>query len=249
MSKRKSVTRKSQNPVSKKNKETDQNKNSIKNKEILNSIEPKTLGQQIYLEAIEKHPIVICDGPAGCGKTFISFGCALKAFLDEEVTRIIIVRPTIPSSDEPELGFLPGTLNEKMEPFLAPILKDSAPLLVKPNRLRGPDMFDSMSLISRFNIEVVPLHLMRGRSFHQSFIILDEAQNCTMADFKMFLTRIGRRSKVVIEGDATQKDRRDGALPELMGKLKGLDSVSLVKMTKDDILRNPIIAELIDRLN
>ena len=103
-------------------------------------------------------------------------------------------------------------------------------------------------MLSRFDIEIVPLHLMRGRSFHNSFVILDEAQNCKMEDFKMFLTRIGRKSKVIIEGDATQKDRTGGALPELMTRLHGLPMVETVNLTSEDIIRNPMISDIIERL-
>jgi phosphate starvation-inducible PhoH-like protein len=227
---------------------------------ILHPIEPKTVGQEIYLRAIKEKPVVICDGPAGTGKTFISFGCALRAYVeDSDILRIVIVRPTITAGDEPGLGFLPGNLHDKMAPFMAPILRDSAPLLVRkiprsPSDNRFIEKFGNSnsdyvsSILSRFDIEIVPLHLMRGRSFHNSFVILDEAQNCKMEDFKLFLTRIGRKSRVVIEGDATQKDRVNGALPELMKRLDGLGVVETVKLTGEDIIRNPMISDIIDRL-
>lgn len=255
MVRRKNV-RKSQNPVSKKRKEEDKPESSTPKKSILNPIQAKTPGQQIYLDAIQNTPIIVCDGPAGCGKTFISFACALEAYLSQEVERIIIVRPTFTSSDEPELGFLPGSLDDKMAPFVAPLLRDSAPLLIR-SRTGGDQRFverfgngkDNSNLLSQFNIEVVPLHLMRGRTFNSAFVILDEAQNCSMPDFKLFLTRIGKKSRVVIEGDSTQKDRENGDLPLLMRKLYGLDYVAVVKLDSDDIIRNPLIAGLIDRLD
>lgn len=227
---------------------------------ILHPLEPRTAGQEIYLNAIREKPVVICDGPAGTGKTFISFGCALRSYVeDPNILRIVIVRPTIIAGDEQQLGFLPGSLNDKMAPFMAPILRDSAPLLIKktqrtPADSRFIERFGNSNtdyvntILSRFDIEIVPLHLMRGRSFHNSFVILDEAQNCKMEDFKLFLTRIGRKSRVVIEGDATQKDRVSGALPELMTRLNGLSMVETVSLTSEDIIRNAMISDILERL-
>jgi len=227
---------------------------------ILHPLTPRTAGQKIYLDTIGSKPVTICEGPAGTGKTFISFGSALKAYLDDKcaINRIIIARPTLPAGDEPELGFLPGTLNEKMEPFMAPILRDSVPLLIKkpPRTVLGREygsqdsrgQQDMSAMLLRFNIEIVPLHLMRGRTFHNAFVILDEAQNCSMEDFKLFITRVGKESKIVIEGDASQKDRKNGALPKFMAKLQGLDCVGLVKLTQEDIIRNPIISKILEKL-
>lgn len=227
---------------------------------LLHPIKPQTAGQDIYLSTIEDKIVTICNGLAGTGKTFISFGSALKHYCSTSspINRIIIVRPTFPAGDEPELGYLPGSLNEKMEPFLAPILRDSAPLLIKKlphtqiglphGQQNGNGSHDISALILKFNMEIVPLHLMRGRTFHKSFVILDEAQNCSMSDFKLFLTRIGKDSKVVIEGDASQTDRASGALEELMKRLKGVDPVGLVRLTAEDIVRNHIIADILERL-
>ena len=227
---------------------------------ILHDISPQTNGQQRLLDAIKESVVVICDGPAGTGKTFISFGSALKLYLDDpSIQRIVIVRPTIGAGDEPRLGFLPGTLNDKMAPFLAPILKDSAPLLLKAKtRTSSEESFitrfgnnrsQTDVLLSQFDIETVPLHLMRGRTFNNTFVILDEAQNCSMSDFKLFLTRIGKRSRVVIEGDSTQRDRSDGALPELMSRLENLSCVSTVKLDYTDIVRNKIISDILKCLD
>jgi len=227
---------------------------------ILHAIAPKTDGQQRLLDAINSTPIVICDGLAGTGKTFISFGSALRYYIDDSsIQRIVIVRPTIGAGDEPRLGFLPGTLNDKMAPFLAPILRDSAPLLLKARSRSdsdesfitrfGNNRSQTDILLGQFDIETVPLHLMRGRTFNNAFVILDEAQNCCMSDFKLFLTRIGKKSRVVIEGDATQKDRFDGALPELMSKLEGLDCVATIKLDHSDIVRNKMISDILKCLD
>lgn len=244
----------------KKNNETETKPtSSSENKTVLQPLEPKSVGQEIFLREVQSKPIVICDGPAGTGKTLISFGSALRAYLsDSEMQRIIIVRPTFTSSDEPELGFLPGTLDDKMAPFVAPLLRDSAPLLLKkPSRNAQDQRFidrfgtgkdSTTELLSKFDIEIIPLHLMRGRTFNYSFVILDEAQNCSMADFKLFLTRLGKKCRAIIEGDSTQKDRPDGALPALMKKLQGLPYVGLVKLGSEDIIRNSYIAEILEKL-
>jgi len=232
----------------------------LKPKTMLHPLEAKTAGQQLFLDAIKSKPVTICDGPAGTGKTFISFGCALREYVkNPDISRIVVVRPTITAGDEPGLGFLPGSLDDKMAPFLAPILRDSAPLLIRKiprsssderfiNRF-GNERSETDKILSSFDIEIVPLHLMRGRTFHNAFVILDEAQNCTMADFKLFLTRIGKKSQVVIEGDASQCDRPEGSLVNLMQKLQGLDSVANVRLTGEDIIRNPIIYGILKRLN
>jgi len=235
-------------------------KDKPRDNSLLNPLAPRTAGQKLFLDSIHSKTVTICNGPAGTGKTFISFGSALHYYVgNSPIDRIIIVRPTFKAGDEPELGYLPGGINDKMEPFMAPILRDNAQLLIKkmPHTAIGrpygsPEAsgaHDITAILLKFNIEIVPLHLMRGRTFHKAFVILDEAQNCNMKDFKLFLTRIGEHSKVVIEGDATQADRADGALPELMAKLVGISSVGLVKMDGTDIVRNPIIADIIDKLS
>lgn len=231
-------------------------KNSNNTKSILNPISPKTPGQEAFIDAINQKEIVICDGPAGSGKTFISFGLALQYYFnDKNIRRIIIVRPTISSGDDDDLGYLPGSLNEKMSPFLAPIIKDSAPLLIKPEAFRtnlnfgdrgSPDPLSA--LLTKIDIEVVPLAYMRGRNFYNSFVILDEAQNCTLKDFKLFLTRIGKNSKVVIEGDSTQSDIHDSGLKELQSRMYDIDAIAIVKLETQDIIRNPLIVKILERL-
>jgi phosphate starvation-inducible protein PhoH and related proteins len=208
---------------------------------LFTPIKPKTEGQSLLLRAIEKSGITICDGPAGTGKTFISFASALRYLVtDITINKIVIVRPTYTSGREPSIGYLPGTLDEKMGPFMAPIMKDSAPLLIRHS--------DVESVISKLDIEVVPLQFMRGRTFHNSFIILDEAQNCNMDDFRMFLTRIGRYSRVVIEGDASQADRSDSALRRVMNELEGLSFVSNIYLQNKDVIRSPMVRKILERL-
>lgn len=219
---------------------------------ILQRLSAKTEGQEIYLESITDNTITICDGPAGSGKSFLAFGMALKYYLgDSNISKIVIVRPTFPSSSEPELGFLPGTLSEKMGPFLAPLLKDSANKLIKKPKIvdslnNGVSMIDVV--LSRFNIEIVPLQFMRGRSFSNSFIVVDEVQNINLADFKLLLTRIGENCKVVMQGDSTQKDRNDGALRVVMDKLEGMNSVGIVNLYEEDIVRSELVKEVLRRL-
>lgn len=228
-----------------------------KRQPILNKIEPQTEGQQQLLTAILSNEITICDGPAGTGKTLMAFYCALEFYLAHPIQRkIVIVRPTIPAGDDNDLGFLPGSLNDKMGPFIAPFIRDAAPIILNNENFRSnlnhldrgaPDPMTS--LLSRFDIEIVPLQFMRGRTFHNSFVILDEAQNCTLNEFKLFLSRIGQDSKVVVEGDSTQADRDDGALYDLQERMRGAPGVAIVQLSAVDIMRNPLIAELLRRLN
>lgn len=242
------MSRKSVNkPISKK-------QSPIKN--IINPITPRTPGQARFLEAVNSHEITICNGPAGTGKTLISFGSALKAYIQGECDRIIIVRPTIHSGDDNELGYLPGDINDKMAPFIAPFAKDAVPLLLKQDNFRtnlnhsdrgAPD--PTTALLRRFDIEIIPLAYIRGRTFNNSFCILDEAQNCTLNDFKLFLTRIGQNSRVIIEGDSTQSDIDDSGLVPLMSMLDGIDQITTITLTEEDIVRNALIAKILKRFN
>ena len=233
----------------------------IRTSDLINPIVPKTDGQEEYIDSIDDNPITICDGPAGVGKSFISFGKALEYYLEpNEINRIVVVRSTFAAGEEPAIGYLPGDLNDKMGPFLAPILKDSARQLIKKTQrdyeaqsLLGGGSNTTASImqviLSKFDIEIVPLQFMRGRTFANSFVILDEAQNCSMADFKLFLTRVGENSKIVIEGDASQKDRTEGALPQLMEKLRVLDTVGCIYLNEKDIVRSPLISDILYALD
>lgn len=219
-------------------------------KSSLQDLEPQTDGQAELMDAIDTHDITICDGPAGTGKTLISFWSAIRYRIsDPSIMKIVIVRPTLQSGEDDPLGHLPGDLNDKMGPFIAPFLKDSAPLLIKSDRY--VDALDQKAYVQdvllRLDIEIVPLAYMRGRTFNNSFIILDEAQNCTKSDFKLFLTRIGKDAKVIIEGDSTQSDREDGYLEKLQDIMGNFPEVAIVKMRSADIIRNPLIAKILVR--
>lgn len=235
---------------------TEEDKKPTSYKNTLNPIVAKTAGQETLIDAIKQNEIVICDGPAGTGKTYISFGLALNYYFNENnISRIIVVRPTIPAGDDDALGYLPGNLNEKMAPYLAPLICDSASQLIKLDSYRNnSNMYDRGSpdplaaLTAKINIEIIPLAYIRGRTLHNSFIILDEAQNCTSEDLKLFLTRTGRNSKVVIEGDTTQTDRDNSGLLNVMSRLEGMGQVGIVRLTERDIIRNPLIAQIIKRL-
>lgn len=227
-----------------------------KKQNILNPIIPKTPGQEVFLNSIKSHEIVICDGPSGSGKTLLSFGTALDYYFKGNVKRIIIIRPNVAAGDDSELGFLPGSLNDKMLPFLLPIVRDSASLLLKQNSFRtnmnhndrgSPEPLSA--LLNRVDIEIVPLSFLRGRTFSESFIILDEAQNCTKNDFKLFLTRIGENSKVIIEGDSTQADINDSGFSYLQNKLSDMEEIKIVKLEFCDIVRNPLISKILKRFS
>jgi phosphate starvation-inducible PhoH-like protein len=225
-------------------------------RDLLNPIKPITEGQERLLQSIWKNDITICDGPAGTGKTLLTTYCAFDFYLQSPHNRrIILVRPTIPAGDDNDLGFIPGTINEKMRPFLAPLMTDAAPLILNGDSFRtnlnhfdrgAPDPMTA--LLSRFDIEIVPLQYMRGRTFNNCFVILDEAQNCTKNDLRLFITRIGMGSKYVIEGDSTQVDREDSFLDEFIDRMQGARDVGTVRLTEDDIVRNPLIADLLKRL-
>jgi phosphate starvation-inducible PhoH-like protein len=219
--------------------------------ETLQPLVPKTRGQEDLIEAINTSDITICDGPAGTGKTYISFGSALHARLnDPDIRRIVIVRPTIPAGEDDPIGFLPGDLNDKMAPFVAPLMKDSAAQLIHSDYHMDAVEYQEFlnDLVARLDIEIAPLAFIRGRTFNNSFVILDEAQNCTKNDFKLFLTRIGKNSRVIVEGDSSQSDREDGYLTQLQGLLEGMERVSVVKLHSCDIIRNELIAEILRRL-
>ena len=200
-------------------------------------IKPKTLGQKKYVDAIRSGMITFGLGPAGTGKTYLAMAMAITAFKREEVSRIILTRPAIEAGEK--LGFLPGDLQSKIDPYLRP-LYDAL------YQIMGADSFIKNS--EKGLIEVAPLAYMRGRTLDNAFIILDEAQNTTPAQIKMFLTRIGFGSKVVITGDSTQKDLPAGTVSGLdvaVKVVKDLDDISICTLTSKDVVRHPLVQKIV----
>ena len=201
-------------------------------------VKPKTIGQKTYVDAIRKQMIVFGIGPAGTGKTYLAVAMAITAFSKGEVGRIIMTRPAIEAGEK--LGFLPGDLQSKIDPYLRP-LYDAL------YQIMGAESFQRN--LEKGLIEVAPLAYMRGRTLDNAFIILDEAQNTTPAQMKMFLTRIGFGSKAVITGDATQKDLPAGAASGLdvaMRVLKNVDEISVCQLTGKDVVRHPLVQKIVN---
>lgn len=200
-------------------------------------IKPKTLGQKKYIDAIKEKMIVFGLGPAGTGKTYLGMAMAITAFKNHEVERIILTRPAIEAGEK--LGFLPGDLQSKVDPYLRP-LYDAL------YQIMGADSFQKN--MEKGLIEVAPLAYMRGRTLDNAYIILDEAQNTTPAQMKMFLTRIGFGSKVIITGDASQKDLAVGTQSglDVAGRVLGkIDDIAFVNMTSKDVVRHPLVQKIV----
>ena len=200
-------------------------------------IKPKTLGQKQYIEAIRKNTITIGVGPAGTGKTYLAVAEAVSAFRSKKVNRIILTRPAVEAGEK--LGFLPGDLQQKIDPYLRPLYDALFDMLGAENFQRYQE---------RGDIEVAPLAYMRGRTLDDSFIILDEAQNTTSEQMKMFLTRLGFNSKVVVTGDITQIDLPDGkksGLKDAVRILKNIDDIAISRLTAKDVVRHRLVQEII----
>ena len=200
-------------------------------------VKPKTLGQKEYVDTIRKRMITFGVGPAGTGKTYLAMAIGITAFLHEEVERIILTRPAIEAGEK--LGFLPGDLQSKIDPYLRP-LYDAL------YQIMGAETFQRN--MEKGTIEVAPLAYMRGRTLDNAFIILDEAQNTTPAQMKMFLTRIGFGSKAVITGDATQKDLPAGSKSGLDVALRvrrRVDEIGVVRLTGADVVRHPLVQKIV----
>lgn len=202
------------------------------------NIRPKTLGQRRYVDAIDGHTIVFAIGPAGTGKTYLAMAKAVQALQAKQVTRIILTRPAVEAGER--LGYLPGTLYEKIDPYLRP-LYDALHDMIDPGSIPR--------LIQSGTIEVAPLAYMRGRTLNDAFIILDEAQNTTAEQMKMFLTRLGFGSRIVVTGDITQIDLPGGArsgLRVVQEILDGLDDVHFSQLTSTDVVRHQLVSDIVD---
>lgn len=202
------------------------------------TIRARTRGQEAYLKAILKHDITFAVGPAGTGKTFIAVAVAVSEFQAGRYDRIILVRPVVEAGEN--LGFLPGDIREKVDPYFRP-LYDALFRMMPSDRIR--------KLMDRSVIEIAPLAFMRGRTLDHAFVILDEAQNTTIGQMKMFLTRLGNQSKAVITGDTTQIDlplRTDSGMVSINEILGNVDGLSFVELNRNDVVRHPLVARIID---
>src|SRR5579875_2549451 len=202
------------------------------------TIRPKTLNQKRYVDAIDTHTIVFAIGPAGTGKTYLAMAKAVKALQAKEVNRIILTRPAVEAGER--LGFLPGTLYEKIDPYLRP-LYDALHDMVDPDSIPR--------LLAAGTIEIAPLGYMRGRTLNDAFIILDEAQNTTAEQMKMFLTRLGFGSRVVVTGDITQVDLPPGQVSGLrvvQDILAGIDDIHFSRLTSHDVVRHRLVGKIVD---
>ena len=202
------------------------------------TIRPKTVNQKRYVDAIDKHTIVFGIGPAGTGKTYLAMAKAVQSLQNKEIARIILTRPAVEAGER--LGFLPGTLYEKIDPYLRP-LYDALHDMIDPDSIP--------KLMAAGTIEVAPLAYMRGRTLNDAFIILDEAQNTSAEQMKMFLTRLGFGSKVVVTGDTTQVDLPSGVqsgLRVVQGILEGIEDIAFCRLTSTDVVRHRLVGEIVD---
>ncbi|MGO8884555.1 MAG: PhoH family protein [Streptosporangiaceae bacterium] len=202
------------------------------------TIRPKTLNQKRYVDAIDKHTIVFAIGPAGTGKTYLAMAKAVKALQAKEVNRIILTRPAVEAGER--LGFLPGTLYDKIDPYLRPLYDALHDML-------DPDTIPRLTAAG--TIEIAPLAYMRGRTLNDSFIILDEAQNTSPEQMKMFLTRLGFGSRIIVTGDVTQVDLPSGQLSGLrlvQDILEGVPDVYFCRLSSHDVVRHKLVAEIVD---
>ncbi len=201
-------------------------------------VRTKTLGQKTYLEAIRDNTLVFSVGPAGTGKTYLAMAAAVEALQSGAVSRIILTRPAVEAGER--LGFLPGDLHAKVDPYLRP-LYDAL------YEMTGPD--ETHRLIERGTIEIAPLAYMRGRTLNDAFVVLDEAQNTSPEQMKMFLTRLGFNSKMIVTGDVTQVDLDEGrrsGLRTIRRVLRGINGISFIELTGDDVVRHRIVAAIVE---
>lgn len=205
-----------------------------------NKLKPLSINQNQFIKSINSNTITFCQGVPGSGKTHLTIGSALTYLLEEKIEKIIITRPVVESGEK--LGFLPGTAEEKLHPYLLPILDEISYFI--PMSLYG-------TLKNQHKIEIVPLALMRGRNFHNCFIVADECQNASYGQLKMLITRIGNNSKMVLTGDISQSDlakHMRGGFLQLIRSLKDIESIAMCELDNNDIIRNPIIGKILSRL-
>jgi phosphate starvation-inducible PhoH-like protein len=206
-----------------------------------NRLKPRSENQKDYIRTVAESTITFCQGLAGSGKTHIAIGMALEYLLENKVNRIIITRPVLEAGEK--IGYLPGTAEEKLHPYLLPIIDEI-------NHFISHAQYANLKLNNK--IEVVPLGLMRGRNFHNAFIVADECQNASYEQLKMLLTRVGTESKLVLTGDVGQSDlsrHLQGGFIDLINALDGLEGIGHSKLESSDIVRNPIIAKILGRLD
>lgn len=200
-------------------------------------IRPRTEGQARYVDAIRQHDMTFCVGPAGCGKTYLAVATAVEALKNKSIRKIVLVRPAVEAGES--LGYLPGDLHEKLNPYLRPLL-DAINEMVD---------FDQVKFLREQDlIEVIPLAYMRGRTLNQAFVILDEAQNATVAQMKMFLTRMGEGSKIVVSGDISQVDLPMGVtsgLRDAIHRLHGIPGIAFIRLNESDIVRHPLVGQIV----
>ena len=205
-----------------------------------NRLKPRSINQKEYIRTVAENTITFCQGVPGSGKTHIAIGMALEYLIDCKVKKIVITRPVVEAGEK--IGFLPGTAEEKLHPYLLPLF-DEVDYFLKSQHFS--------KLKHTRQIEVVPLGLMRGRSFHNAFIVADECQNASYSQLKMLLTRIGIESKMVLTGDVEQSDlqsyQKEG-FREIIDRLKNTHGIGFSELEVSDIVRNPIIADIVDRL-
>lgn len=205
-----------------------------------NRLKPRTENQKEYIRVAAENTITFCQGLAGSGKSHIAIGLALEYLLDNKISRIVITRPIVEAGEK--IGYLPGSAEEKIHPYLLPMLDEI-------NHFISPAFYASLKLNNK--IEIVPLGLMRGRNFHNCFIVADECQNASYEQLKMLLTRIGQNSKMVLTGDIKQSDlsrHLQGGFLDIINALEGVEGIGTIKLTSIDIVRNPIISKMLSRL-